>query len=394
MKKLVLFAIVATLIACSGVKKTQEALNSGQYNLAMNKAIKNLRENKTKKGHQEYVLLLEEAFAKHQQRELEKIKFWKQDGNPAHLEKIYNSYVALRNLQNQIKPLLPLPVYDQDRNAQFMFKDYANAIVGTKDDLSMYLYDNALMLSKNAISKQDFRAAYADFEYLLKISPGYKDAAIKMEEARVNGQDYIKVALYNATEQIIPERLEESLLDFNTYGINDFWTQYHATPMKNIPYDYEMALDFQNIVISPEQVTEKQLVKEKVVKDGFEYVLDKNGNVAKDSLGNDIKVDKLKTVRCDFYRFTQSKSAEIVAKVSFTDLKSKQVINSYPLSSGFVFEHIYANHRGDKRALEEDLINLLAVKSVPFPSNEQMVYDAGEDLKLRLKELVKRHRFN
>ncbi|NJB35843.1 hypothetical protein [Croceivirga sp. JEA036] len=394
MKKLLLFVISITLIACSGVKKTQEALNSGQYNLAMNKAIKNLRDNKTKKGHQKYVLLLEEAFEKHQQRELDKINFWRQDGNPAHLEKIYNSYTSLRNLQNQIKPLLPLPVYEQDRNAKFKFKDFDSAIVSTKEDLSNYLYNNAIALSKNAINKQEFREAYADFDYLLKINPGYKDAAIKMEEARVKGQDYIRVALYNATEQIIPERLEDALLDFNTYGINDFWTQYHANPIQNLHYDYEMALDFTNIFVSPEQVTEKQLVKEKVVKDGFDYVLDKNGNVAKDSLGNDIKVNKFKTVRCEFYRFTQTKSAEIGAKVSFTDLKSNQVINSYPLSSGFVFEHVYANHRGDKRALEEDLIQLLAVKSVPFPSNEQMVYDAGEDLKQGLKEIVKKHRFN
>lgn len=394
MKKFLLFITAGVLISCGGVKKTQEALNSGNYQLAMNKAIKNLRDNKTKKGNQEYVLLLEEAFAKNQQRELEQINFFKKDGNPANLEKIYNSYVSLRNLQNQIKPLLPLPIYDENRNASFQFKDYANAIVNTKEELANYLYDNAVQLSKNAVNKQDYRAAYEDFAYLLKINPGFKDATKRMEEARLQGQDYVKVALYNATEQIIPQRLEDALLDFNTYGINDFWTQYHSNPLGNINYDYEMALDFQNIFISPEQVTEKQLVKEKIVKDGFEYVLDKNGNVAKDSLGNDIKVDKLKTVRCDFYRFTQSKTAEIGAKISFTDLKTNQVINSYPLSSGFAFEHVYASHSGDKRALEQDLINLLAVKSVPFPSNEQMVFDAGEDLKLRLKEIVKRHQFN
>jgi hypothetical protein len=26
---------------------------------------------------------------------------------------------------------------------------------------------------------------------------------------------------------------------------------------------------------------------------------------------------------------------------------------------------------------------------VPFPSNEQMVYDTGEDLKLKLKDIIK-----
>ena len=70
MRKAILFTtIVVFLIACGGVKKTQEALNTGNYSAAINKAIKNLADNKTKKGNQPYVLLLEEAFQKYTQRE-------------------------------------------------------------------------------------------------------------------------------------------------------------------------------------------------------------------------------------------------------------------------------------------------------------------------------------
>ena len=46
MKKLLLLTTVLVLAACGGVKKTQEALNTGNYGAAMNKAIKNLAENK------------------------------------------------------------------------------------------------------------------------------------------------------------------------------------------------------------------------------------------------------------------------------------------------------------------------------------------------------------
>ncbi|MEM6864668.1 MAG: hypothetical protein AAF575_05785, partial [Bacteroidota bacterium] len=112
------------------------------------------------------------------------------------------------------------------------------------------------------------------------------------------------------------------------------------------------------------------------------------------SLGNRIKVDRLKTVRCNFYQFTQFKSAQIGAKVSITDLSNGQEINSYPLSTEFIFEHIYANYKGDRRALDNDLVALLDLAAVPFPSNEQMVYDAGEDLKARLKNIIRRHQFD
>ena len=88
------------------------------------------------------------------------------------------------------------------------------------------------------------------------------------------------------------------------------------------------------------------------------------------------------------------KTAQIGAKVNFKDLQSGQVVNSYPLSSEFIFEHIYANYQGDRRALDNSLVALLDLAAVPFPSNEQMVYDAGEDLKARLKDIVRRNNFN
>ncbi|GMN09091.1 hypothetical protein MTsPCn9_04530 [Croceitalea sp. MTPC9] len=394
MKKSLLLITLLILTACGGVKKTQEALNSGNYVTAMNKAIAKLSDNKTKKGNQEYVLLLEEAFVKNKKRELETVAFLEKDGNPANLEKIYRSYLQLKKLQNRIAPLLPLPIYGENRNASFNFKNYDSQIIQTKAELSEYLYANASDLLKNAVNKYDYRQAYDDFKYLNEINPGYYNTVSKMDEAYTKGLDYVRIELRNDTQQIIPERLEEELLDFNTYGINNLWTQFHKNPLESVKYDYAMYLDFREINISPEQTNEKQIIKEKQIRDGYDYVLDANGNVAKDSLGNDIKVDKFKKVTCSFYQFTQFKNAQVGAKVSFVDLENGQEINSYPISSEFVFEHVYANYSGDKRALENNLIALLDLAAVPFPSNEQMVYDAGEDLKARLKSVVQRHNFN
>jgi len=46
MKKILLTASILFFIACSGVKKTQKALNSGNYESAIYKALDNLIENK------------------------------------------------------------------------------------------------------------------------------------------------------------------------------------------------------------------------------------------------------------------------------------------------------------------------------------------------------------
>ncbi|WP_405397281.1 hypothetical protein [Maribacter sp. Asnod2-G09] len=394
MKKFLLFSFIGLLLSCSGVKKTQEALNSGNYETAINKAVMNIAENKTKKSNQQYIILLEEGYKKNTERELQHIKFLKKDGNAANYEEIFNAYGRLKSIQERIRPLLPLQIQDEGRRAQFSFKNYDDDIIAAKSKLSEFLYNKANTLLTDANYKADFRNAYNDLNYLQEINPNYKDVISKIDEAYQKGLDYVIVDMTNNTNQIIPKRLEDELLNLNTYGLNSNWTEYHTNRIQNQVYDYQMEVSFQDINISPEQIKEKQISKERQIKDGYTFVEDRNGNVVSDSLGNSIKVDKFKTVRCDFYQFTQFKSAQVTGVVNFIDLKKQQKINQYPLTSQFIFEHIYANYDGDKRALDNDLVSLLQLARVPFPSNEQMVYDAGEDLKNNLKNILNNQSFN
>lgn len=154
-----------------------------------------------------------------------------------------------------------------------------------------------------------------------------------------------------------------------------------------------MIVNFREIKISPEQVREKQFVKEKQIKDGTKPLLDANGVQVKDSEGKPMFVDVMKTITASVYEFTQFKSVQTTAKVEYMDLNSKQLIDAYPLSSEFVFSYIYANYNGDKRACDDTYFQYFDRRAVPFPTNEQMVYDSGEDLKAKLKAIITGNRF-
>ncbi|MFD0862395.1 hypothetical protein ACFQ1M_09240 [Sungkyunkwania multivorans] len=392
MKKALLFLSVIFVAACSSVKKTQEALNTGNYDQAIAIAIKNLKSNKTKKNRQPYVLMLEEAFVKAADRDLKEIEFLKKDGHPANLESIYETYLRLENRQELIKPLLPLPVLDRGRNATFRFNNYTDEIIASKDDLSDYLYKNAKGLLTNATNKLDYRAAYDDLSYLDRINPGFKNVRQLMDEASFKGTDFVLVNMKNQTQMVIPQRLEEDLLNFDTYGLDDKWTVYHGNKLKQIKYDFGMEIALRDINITPEQIREKQVIKEKQVKDGWKYLHDDDGNIVKDSLGNNIKVDNFKTVRCELYQFTQFKATQVTGMVKFKDLRTKQQLESFPINSEFVFEHVYADYDGDKRALDDHFLGLIGLRAVPFPSNEQMVFDTGEDLKEKIKFIITRNK--
>ncbi|MGZ9736633.1 hypothetical protein [Flavobacterium sp. GNP002] len=392
MKKITLLLSLFILISSCGVKQTQNLLSSGNYDQAIDNAVSNLRTNKDKKGKQDYVYLLEEAFAKAKERDLNTINLLAKDANPAQLEKMYNTYLQLNSRQEKIKPLLPLKLIKEGRNAIFPFDNYNDQIIDSKNALSAYLYANAKKLMGTS-DKMNYRKAYDDMEYLNQITPNYKNVLQLMDEAKFKGSDYVSVYTKNETNMIIPVRLQNDLLDFSTYGLNDKWTVYHSNKQKGIDYDYGMVINFRHIYISPEQIKEREFVKDRIIKDGVKKLIDANGKEVLDEKGKVVMVDDMRNATVRIYEFRQFKSCQITAKVDYINFRSNQLLQSFPIASEYIFENIYATYKGDRRASDDNYYSYFDKRAVAFPSNEQMVYDTGEDLKAKIKDIISRNRF-
>ena len=386
MKRLLLLTILlSVLLSCGGRKQVEKALYAGNYDKAITNALNKLKTNKNKKRKQDYIVMLKDAYKKAMARDLETIERLKKDGNPELYKNIYETYVNLDARQEAIKPVMPLQI--NGRFIKLEFNDYSNSIVDYRYKVSDYMADKGLDLL-DSDNKYNAREAYDIFSYIELINPNFEDVRQLMTEAHEKGIDYVAVSIENQTNQIIPRRLEDDLLNFDTYNLNKFWTVYHAGKDTNINYDYAIQLQLKRINVSPERTNERQLLRERDIVDGWEYELDSDGNVAKDSLGNDIKIDKIINVKCRFFESVQTKSTQVVGNVVYIDLKSNQLMESFPIESAFVFENLYARIRGDKRALNAEDREILNNRRVPFPSNEQMVYDTGKDLKLKLKNII------
>lgn len=387
MKKIT-FIIIGFIVlnACNSSKKVEKTISKGDYDHAIEIAVKKLSKNKDHKKKQKYILLLEDAYAKAVDKNYDDLKRFELDSNPAIIEQIYNTYVALDNRQELIKPILPLQILNEDREANFVLMDYSYKLSSSKKTLSDYLYANAKkLLTTNTI--EDARKAYNDLEYLNKINPNFKDVNQLLEDAHFKGTNFVFVTLKNQTNQIIPMRLEDDLLNFDAYGLDKFWTVFHSVKENNIDYNYQLSLLFKRIDVSPEQFIEKQTKLKREVKDGFEYVLDENGHIKKDSLGNAIKIDKYIIVKSDFYEIHQEKACHINTEIKITD-KNNTLIESFPLESEFIFINDFAEMDGDIRALDSFQKELIKKQEIPFPSNEQIIYDTGENLKAKLKDYI------
>ena len=388
---LLLSVLVSVLVSCSAKKQMESAISRGNYDQAITDALRKLENNKDKKRKQDYIVMLEDAYYKVLAEDLQTIAHFKKDGNPEQYKTIYTIYVDLEARQNAIKRVLPLKI--NGKTWHLTFSDYSSEIVDYRYKSSDYLIGQGITLLDSE-DKYNARKAYDIFSYIERINPNFEENRSLMTEAHQKGIDFVTVSIINETQQIIPEQLEAELVDFNTYGLDQFWTVYHANTDDTIDYDFAMQLQLKRINISPERINERQQLRERQIVDGWTYQLDRNGDVMQDSLGKDIKIDKIINVRARFVEVLQTKSAQVIADVVYTDLKQNQVIDAFAIDSGFVFENIFGRFRGDERALNQKDRKLLRQRQLQFPTNTQMVLDTGDDLKLKLKAIIGSYRLN
>ncbi len=381
-----LWLCLLILSGCNSVKRNQKFLAQGDYDQVIELATKKLQNDKNGKNSAAHISLLEEAFERVVNEDQRRIDFLQKENNPANSREIYYLYCDLEKRQERLRPLLPLS------GAQFTLENYTNSILNSKKTFENYLFaEGNRYLKRNTVI--DAREAYSFFSDLKNLQSNFPGIDQKLDEAHFRGTDFVLVNLMNRSGQIIPYRLEQDLLNFNTYGLDNFWTEYHARQENGIDYTYGIDLLFNNIQIAPERVSEKSFQRKKVIKDGWEYLLDRYGNVVKDSLGNDIKVDKMITVLADITYTEQFKSARVEGNIVLKDLLRNRSINQQPLGTEFIFENIFARFRGDERALTPEDLKFIRYEYFPFPSNQQMVLDAGEQLKVQLKEFLRNLRF-
>lgn len=388
---LLIFSFII-LTACSSVKRGQQALNKGNYTEAIAIAVEKLQKDKDKKANQEHILILEDAFKKHTEATKKRISFLQKDGNPANSREVYRLYNGLQQVQQQISPLLPLNLYTRNREAKFKFADYSEDIIASRNDYADFLYEESRgLMQKN--DKLAFRQAHHKLSELDRLYPNYKDTEQLLEDSHFYGTDFVFVELKNETPLVIPQRLEQELLDFNTYGLDDFWTEYHAAMSNDYRYDFAVNLNFRNIEVSPERVLEREIPLEAEVLESSYYKKDRKGEFVLDSLGNKIKIQNYVTVKGVLFKTIQTKTLALQGKVDYIDLYQDRLLNSYPLGTEFIFENVFASFKGDERLLTKEDKLLLQNSFVPFPTNEQMLVDASEEIKGRLGPILKRNRF-
>lgn len=370
--------------SCGSVDKLVE---SGHYEEAVRLAQKRLT-GKQKKN-PKFVLALETAFNKMTAEDMERARR-NATANPnwAEIAAIYNK---VQRRQDALSPLLPL-IDKNGYQAEFRFVRLGGLITDAEDNAAAQYYAEAtaLLAEARAGNKAAGRRAYNAFGQVESYRAGYRDADLLRTEARELGKVFVSVEMVNQTGGYLPSNFERELLRPEGPVLDDKWRFYDFTPIAGKSYDYNARIVINDIQVSPEQVNERAYIDEKEITDGTEYVLDANGNVAKDTLGNDITRPRRIIVQANVLEVFQTKTVVVAGSLELYDIRNRRVVDRDQLTAQANFENYASTFRGDRRALSQNTRRYLGNRPVQFPTDESLILEAADVLKPRLTERLER----
>jgi len=349
----------------------------GNYDAAVEKSAKKIKKSP---GDFEEVDTFNEAFKMAYNRDNDEVNRLKQEGNPANWSKIYNLFMKMKSRQDLAASLPPVGINYQER-------DYNNEIATAKTNATEYAYAKGNeLLAKN--DRFEARKAYDNFLEVKSYNPNYKDIDEKIKQAKFLGTTNVFFRIEDNAKIVAPQEMMQEIQNINIDELDKDWINYDSYIDTTRLYHYSILLNMKSIEVSPELLQQKTTTESKEVEDGFDYVLDANGNVKKDSLGNDIKVIRYKTIKCDITRFHQKKTARISGTIEYYDNAIDKLMKSEPITSDAVFENYYALANGDLNALTPESRKELGSQPIPYPKNDVLIVQAGNVLKGMTKDII------
>lgn len=385
MKKLFYFVFAVLIMAGCATSKKQ--LQKGNYDAAIQKAVKKLMRNSNSPNDVE---TLDRAYTLANEDDLNQIKYLKMEGKPENWEGIVQHYQRLKNRYNTVRPVLPLNL--NGKTIDYEHIDYDADIVDAKHKAAEFFFGHGQKLMSNN-TKDAYRQAYVEFSKVKEYWGDYQNIDNLLAESHAKGMSEVIVYIDNQTQFRLSPQFEDDLLAVNPEELSSEWVEWDTRSMdKNKQYDYEVRIVLRSINVSPDDTKETDKIEKKKVEDGFEYVLDKNGNVMKDTLGNDIKITKYKNLTCTLVETAQHKNAHIEGIVEIYSTSPEKLLRKDPIAADSYFEHFSARAIGDKGALSPESLEKVKARPIPFPSDDEMIMRSSQALQVAIRGILQKNR--
>lgn len=381
---------LATLIlatACSPSKMIER----GDYQGAVSLSTRKLSGKKKKKV--KHVQALETAFRKATTNDLRRAKSLEKENRSENWVEINRIHRRISTRQALIEPLLPL-IADNGYKADFRFVKIEDLEIESKKKAAEHFYNEGKRLLARAENgnKDAARQAFNEFESVNNYYRTYKDVDKLKEKALDLGTVYVLFKIENRSTSILHRDFERELQRVSTRDLDNRWKIVHVNAQSGRKYDYNVVMNLRQIEVTPELVHQREYTDDKIIDDGFDYVLDENGNVVQDSAGNDIKVPRKIRIEALVFETLQQKKAVVSGSLDYYDNWSRQRIHTEPITAEAIFENYAATFRGESEALSLASKQKIGNRPLPFPSDISLVLQAADRMKPLIKRKIARSR--
>lgn len=374
-------------IILAGCGSSKKQLEKGNYDAAIDKAVRELRRDP---DDEKQIAILSQSYKVVNDLDNERVRFLKMEGRPNNWDEIYLIYKALNDRQSLVRTVTPLR--SKSQTVEFPYVDYVPEMVNAKRKAAEFYFAHGTELMKTNI-KENYRQAFAEFVRAKNYVGDYEGIDNKIQEAKYLGMSRVFVSVQNTSIIKFPKEFEQDLLALDLPSLNSEWVEYHTQNLNaNTQFDYFVNVNVKNIAVSPDGTVQKDTVIKRDVEDGFTYVLDKNGNVMRDSLGNDIKQKKYKTLQCALIETIQSKACRIDGDVEVIQMNPNKVLKKDPIGAQSGFENVSSRALGDVQALNPKQLERTKTSVVPFPTDIEMVIRCSESLKMAIRGAIQNNR--
>jgi hypothetical protein len=386
MRKIISALFILTLFF-AGCGSSKKQLQKGNYDAAIEKAVKQLRKDP---DDSKQIDILSQSYKIANDQDKERIRFLKMEGRPDSWDEIYMNYKALNDRQSLVRTVTPLN--NNGKSVDFPYEDYMPEMVGAKRKAADFYFAHGTELMKVGI-KDSYRQAFNEFVRAKQYVGDYEGIDNKIQDAKILGMSRVFISVRNSSVLKFPPEFEQDLLALDLPRLNSEWVEYHTVNLnENTKYDYFVNVNVKNIAVSPDQTIQRDSVIKRDVEDGFRYVLDKKGNVMKDSLGNDIKEKKYKTLQCGLVETIQTKACRIDGDIEVIQVNPDKMLKKDPIGAQSNFENISSRALGDLQALNQQQLERTKTAIVPFPSDIEMVMRCSESLKMAIRRAIENNR--
>lgn len=388
MRNFILTLILLTsFYSCNTYKKAQKDIYSGNFDQALDNMIKKYSKGNIKdKDIARWTETFNTAYAKANAQNIDEIyqaQYASESSNK--YRHILANYVSMQSRYDKLKPYLPIIV--DGKLVPIKNENYSIQLSNAQLKLADALYIEAEELFKSN-NKMDYRLAFDKYSEVAQLIPNYTNIQAKIAKSYKLGLSHILVRINNDSRSVLPRNLHRDLTYFESNNQQFFWQKFHNEP-SNLKFDYIVELNFREIGVTPELIDRNHNQYRREWIDSSEYSKDKQGNILRDSSGRLVKIYTKKTSFCKVMTIAQRKSTTMQSEFLVFNHQGQIISRVSPVESSFDFSNISYKIDGDETALEHDFLKKIRCqKFIPFPSDEQMVYDCGQDLKMKFTSFL------